>query len=954
MSSFPSIPSTPARPDAAAPGPAADIRQSAQEGQPLDPGVRRALEAGFDVDLTRVRVHHDRRSDRLARSMHTDALASGAHLFFRSGAYQPATDAGFELLAHEVAHTVQQSLESPAGPWAERAAEVAAIQVTHGRSTRLGRGLAAVRPAAAGETVLVHRHESFEHRALGDLPTGDIVSLTNPGTRAEIIAREKELMWLWHQSPEQVTAEQVEKKCPWIRTIRLEPSGMLVTYGELNALPDYIASAVAIDSCPPEVLLPILQVIRQETFHALGKLGGSTTNIQFAKAPFPPSQYPIELLDKIFASWDLDALTLNLGIDGIDHYTGLLARNACHFSPFTWHRWQASYLSARDFAVKAHAASDSNERARLEHQAWLHHGYADHFLQDSFAAGHLINKTLAMQWFIEWAAGSNLPVEDWETIKNMTAATQPTFAGRHLYDPSFSGPSNDPQTVEEGPTMDARRAASGVVAYTVDKTTTDVGTVYQQYLTFLSSVIAQTTSNAIHDYFNENSLWVSSATDTTPYEVYGDNTLFRGADGGLGAQRTSEAATLSRASIAEILATGSSGTSTNTLRDLFPTRVGDTPGDVKPIEQWVNGKKDWAMKEIIESAPFWIKRVATQTFPRIVNLSQDQEFANLWYASLPSTQYWQVDVAATGDRVLAAAYGAAFELDPHSGVIRHSLDLAKGYDAKVATDGKTLFVGCHGYVYGVSLDDWSKIRWTTPMKGAAYCMVNLLYANGRLFAGSNAYALELDPGTGAVKNSTSVSRAVGPEVRLATDGSRLFVGCHGFAYGVQLSDWSTTWTAAMPHATYSDVTVLSAGGLLFAGSNGSAVQLDPANGDRVHDYTVTRAVDEPVTLATDGDTLAVGCNGYVTGIDLSDWSTAAYTTALSGIGWKPVTIRYANHVVYAGSNGYVHRLDATSGKVLNAVQIGHTAGSGDYTEALALDERGRLFVGMHGYAYAMS
>ena len=38
----------------------------------------------------------------------------------------------------------------------------------------------------------------------------------------------------------------------------------------------------------------------------------------------------------------------------------------------------------------------------LERKAWLNNGYASHLLQDSFAAGHLINKTLVMQWFAEY------------------------------------------------------------------------------------------------------------------------------------------------------------------------------------------------------------------------------------------------------------------------------------------------------------------------------------------------------------------------------------------------------------------------------------------------------------------------------------------------------------------------------------------------------------------------
>ena len=43
-------------------------------------------------------------------------------------------------------------------------------------------------------------------------------------------------MWLWHQNPEQVTEDDVKNADGSIRTLRLRPSNLLVTYGELNAL----------------------------------------------------------------------------------------------------------------------------------------------------------------------------------------------------------------------------------------------------------------------------------------------------------------------------------------------------------------------------------------------------------------------------------------------------------------------------------------------------------------------------------------------------------------------------------------------------------------------------------------------------------------------------------------------------------------------------------------------
>ena len=208
---------------------------------------------------------------------------------------------------------------------------------------------------------------------------------------------------------------------------------------------------------------------------------------------------------------------------------------------------------------------DSAEKDRLTRLAWIYHGYADHFLQDSFAAGHLINKTLVMQWFIEWAAdGTYLHIEDWDVIKDMTYDKQPEIMGRYLYQPVFPGPSNDPQTVEELPTAEARRKASLVKGD---------ANAYQQYLTFLSSVIAQAAANAVHDKFNEKSVWVASTTDAEPYLVYGDDTLFR-KDGACGAQRTSETAHMSQESIRELLERGTPTSTRNKYARSFLRGLG--------------------------------------------------------------------------------------------------------------------------------------------------------------------------------------------------------------------------------------------------------------------------------------------------------------------------------------------------------------------------------------------
>ncbi|OLZ72035.1 hypothetical protein AV521_08880 [Streptomyces sp. IMTB 2501] len=76
-------------------------------GHPLDPGIRRELEARLGHDFSRVRVHTDEDSAALADLVGADAVTVGQEIFFRKGAFRPGTEDGRRLLSHELLHTVQ-------------------------------------------------------------------------------------------------------------------------------------------------------------------------------------------------------------------------------------------------------------------------------------------------------------------------------------------------------------------------------------------------------------------------------------------------------------------------------------------------------------------------------------------------------------------------------------------------------------------------------------------------------------------------------------------------------------------------------------------------------------------------------------------------------------------------------------------------------------------------------
>jgi len=78
-------------------------------GKPLDGPTRARFEARLGLDLGVVRVHDDAAAHAAAGALAATAFTLGSHVVFAEGRYAPASDRGSRLLAHELAHVVQQS-----------------------------------------------------------------------------------------------------------------------------------------------------------------------------------------------------------------------------------------------------------------------------------------------------------------------------------------------------------------------------------------------------------------------------------------------------------------------------------------------------------------------------------------------------------------------------------------------------------------------------------------------------------------------------------------------------------------------------------------------------------------------------------------------------------------------------------------------------------------------------
>jgi Domain of unknown function (DUF4157) len=80
----------------------------ARPGEPLSAPDRAFFEPRLDADLSNVRVHADAAAAHSAETLGARAYVFGSDIVFGAGEYRPESPAGRRLLAHELAHVLQQ------------------------------------------------------------------------------------------------------------------------------------------------------------------------------------------------------------------------------------------------------------------------------------------------------------------------------------------------------------------------------------------------------------------------------------------------------------------------------------------------------------------------------------------------------------------------------------------------------------------------------------------------------------------------------------------------------------------------------------------------------------------------------------------------------------------------------------------------------------------------------
>ncbi len=157
-------------------------------GAPLSAELRRYFEPRFGYDFSAVRLHHDGAAAAAAQAVHARAYTRGRDVVFDHGEYRPDTAAGRHLLAHELAHVVQQGVARPGAALQARPGTLLS-----GTSVRIARKSAGYKTGELkgkdGWTFVAYRDQGFARlafRVLDSTPDRRIGNVgwvaNNPGS----------------------------------------------------------------------------------------------------------------------------------------------------------------------------------------------------------------------------------------------------------------------------------------------------------------------------------------------------------------------------------------------------------------------------------------------------------------------------------------------------------------------------------------------------------------------------------------------------------------------------------------------------------------------------------------------------------------------------------------------------------------------------------------------------
>lgn len=150
-------------------------------GQPLQAAVRQKMEAAFGTSFADVRVHVGPQ----APAIGAVAFTQGSNVYFAPGQYAPQTARGQQLLAHELAHVVQQRSGRVRNPFGNGVA-VVHDHLLEAEATRMRVRATTVQRSALSDLVEIRLEKSIRNLATktvsggielsGDYSTGEKVT----------------------------------------------------------------------------------------------------------------------------------------------------------------------------------------------------------------------------------------------------------------------------------------------------------------------------------------------------------------------------------------------------------------------------------------------------------------------------------------------------------------------------------------------------------------------------------------------------------------------------------------------------------------------------------------------------------------------------------------------------------------------------------------------------------
>jgi hypothetical protein len=487
-------------------GPLAQALRPAGPGRPLEADLRRDSEASLGADLSHVRVHDDHRSDALSRHLGADGFSVGGDVYFRHGVYGSAASHDRHIVNHELAHASgggagSQEVISRHASWEHRMlgdVDPAVLEVIAS-----GRDMVEDRKSdkkATPSKTIQGTDPTGQTRTIG--PDDVLHALEQEIERQQLFAKmqpAKRGAAATGKNEAKITKNGIVDQ-KWevsIVNIPLRDGRVAaLTYGEMNTLGDFYGSPEEIGQTDPQQFLNYLYGIREEGIRKFMRLHTEIAKGLGKKSKYDGNAGKNKVKDKEATSqgntgtWAMidndswgEVKLMGAGLtkgekkkraktaqgDELEStgYTGGLGRNACHFAPQSWHAWSSYHQKAKAIADEAYLKREAakvstkpNEKAKLEqeadakeNEALVQNGFGDHFLQDSFASGHLINKTLIMQWFVKWMDEHPFKrdysnEEDWQRVQNI-AYGQSGLAAMPLYStPLKQGQASDAQSVD--------------------------------------------------------------------------------------------------------------------------------------------------------------------------------------------------------------------------------------------------------------------------------------------------------------------------------------------------------------------------------------------------------------------------------------------------------------------------------------------------------------------------